>query len=423
MPSKTDLLDLIHDHPVEIGLWVGFRDLTELHNGWLRDFLFAKEDITRQAHRGSYKTTTLSIGLALFCILHPNKDALFFRKTDSDTREVVEQVANILRTGAMQEIVRTIYGRELLLTRATASEITTSLRGGPKGSSQLLGLGIKTSITGKHGDLVATDDIVNIKDRYSRAEREEIKRQYLELKNVVNRGGGRFINTGTPWHKDDAFSLMPNISRVDCYESGLMTAEEIRELRESMPASLFAANYELKHIAPEDVLFEDPKWESDAQLLEGGICHVDAAFGGGDSTAFTAINELQDGRVIVYGRRWDKHVDDCLDEILREKQNRLLGTTYMERNADKGYLAKELRSRGDVVQTYHEKQNKHIKISTHLKGRWKDLYFLEDTDPGYMEQVLEYNENASHDDCPDSLASLLRQTEQRVKIRTFREGL
>lgn len=56
-------------------------------------------------------------------------------------------------------------------------------------------MGIYASLTGKHADIVITDDIVNIKDRVSRAEREKTKLQYQELQNVKNRGG-RFINTG-----------------------------------------------------------------------------------------------------------------------------------------------------------------------------------------------------------------------------------
>ena len=37
------------------------------------------------------------------------------------------------------------------------------------GSPQLLGIGMKASITGKHADTVITDDICNITDRISKA--------------------------------------------------------------------------------------------------------------------------------------------------------------------------------------------------------------------------------------------------------------
>ena len=98
-----------------------------------------------------------------------------------------------------------------------------------------------------------TDDIVNLKDRISKAERDEIKLRYQELQNVKNRGG-KIFNTGTKWHKEDAVeTYMPNVKIYTCYDTGLMTRKEIEEIRNKMTPSLFAANYELKHIADEDL--------------------------------------------------------------------------------------------------------------------------------------------------------------------------
>ena len=79
--SKQSVLDLLWYNPVEIGKWVGFKDLTEMHNEWLRGFLYDKEDQTLQGHRGSYKTTTLSLFLALHAVIYPNETAMLFRKT------------------------------------------------------------------------------------------------------------------------------------------------------------------------------------------------------------------------------------------------------------------------------------------------------------------------------------------------------
>ena len=112
------------------------------------------------------------------------------------------------------------------MERSTQSEVSTNLRQGVSGASQLLGLGCGGSLTGKHADRIFTDDIINVKDRVSAAERNRIKLIYQELQNIRNRGG-RIFNTGTPWHKDDAFQLMPNIVRYDCYSTGLITRDEL----------------------------------------------------------------------------------------------------------------------------------------------------------------------------------------------------
>lgn len=402
---QKDTIDLLTNNPVVIGKAIGFKDLTDLHNDWLKEWLYGYGDSTTQAHRGSFKTSDLSVFLALFLLIYRNKNVIFLRKTDSDVAEVIRTTARIARSGAFQKIGRTLYGITPMVLKETASEIHTNLYNGVSGASQILGIGLGGSLTGKHADIVVTDDIVNIKDRISKAERDRTKLMYMELQNIKNRGG-RIINTGTPWHKDDAFTLMPNIKKYDCYTTGLMTEEEIMDLRNSMSPSLFSANYELKHIADENALFTNAQFTK--ELPTDGIAHIDAGYGGEDATAFTVL-AVKGGNLIVYGRKYQSHVDNCIDDILRLKAKYRAGTTWCEKNADKGYLAKELINRGDLAKTYHEKMNKHIKISTYLKENWSRVYFTEDTDPNYIAEVLDYNEHALHDDCPDSLASAIRQ--------------
>lgn len=407
-------LNLIKTEPYKFGHWTGFNDLTGLHNDWLKSFLFSKEDQTLLAHRGSYKTTTLAIAIAFLIVLYPQKNIIFFRKTDTDVTEIINQVSKLLQSAYFMKLVFVLYGVTLLLIKDTNGEIDTNLHANNKGTSQLVGMGIGTSITGKHADIVITDDIVNISDRVSRAERERTKLQYQELQNVKNRGG-RFINTGTPWHKDDAIALMPNVKRFDCYSTGLITKEQLKALRDSMTPSLFAANYELKHIADEDAMFSAPHYTDKVELIYNGICHIDASYGGKDGTAFTIIKEQQGGRMVAYGKRWNKHVDDCISEILALIEHYQGGTIAVETNGDKGYLAKQLRERGAYTDEYHEKTNKYIKIASYLRKYWHDIEWLDDTDPNYMAEVLDYTENAEHDDAPDSAASLIRNIKSRTK--------
>ena len=174
-----------------------------------------------------------------------------------------------------------------------------------------------------------------------------------------------------------------------------------------MEASLFSANYELRHIASEDIIFSNPKTNADPALVEQGICHLDSAFYGEDYTAFTIVNK-HDGIYYVYGKCWRKNVDDVLDNICEIRKSFNAGRIYTELNADKGMIAKELVKRGERTSTYHERMNKYIKITTYLKGAWEDVVFVQGTDKKYIEQICDFNENAEHDDCPDSLASILR---------------
>lgn len=422
--DKAQIYNLLATEPIKIGVWCGFRDLGELHNKWLKAFLYGKEDMTLQGHRGSYKTTVVSLFLALNHVLRPNQNTMFFRKTDADVGEVMRQTAAILESSVMRQIVLTLWDKDLKLTKRTDSELSTSIKATARGASPIIGLGINTSITGKHADIIVTDDIVNVNDRTSRAERERTKRQYMELQNVKNRGG-RFINTGTPWHKEDAFMLMPNIHKFDCYSTGMMTKEQIQQTRSKMTDSLFAANYELKHIADEQALFREPKYTSNVESIHNGRAHIDAAYGGEDWTAYTIMKQTENG-FVGFGKVWHKHVDECLGEIEVLHKYYHAGSISCETNGDKGYLAKELREKKFVVHPYPEHMNKYIKIASHLKSAWDNIEWLDDTDPEYMIQILDYTENAEHDDAPDSAASLIRQYEKnptitpKIKPRAFR---
>ena len=211
MMTRTEAVNFLIKKPYKFAHLLGFNKLTKLHNGWMKKMLKAKNDHTLQAHRGSYKTTCVSVVLALLIILLPNKRILFMRKTDSDVKEIIKQVQNILMDPHTQVFVQAIYGVQLKLVTASATEVTTNLTTDVKGTSQLVGIGTGASLTGKHFDIIFTDDIVNVQDRISKAERDHTKIIYQELQNIKNRGG-RIFNTGTPWHKDDAFSLMPDRS-------------------------------------------------------------------------------------------------------------------------------------------------------------------------------------------------------------------
>ena len=404
--TRQRAIAILKDEPIRLGWAVGFNDLKPMHNDWMHDMITARQDRLLQAHRGSYKTTCVSVALACIIVLLPNRKTMFMRKTDSDVKEVIRQVQNILMSSYMQGLAELIHSKPVVLTTASGTEINTNLAQDSKGAVQLYGCGISGSLTGKHFDFIFTDDIVNVQDRISKAERDHTKMIYQELQNIRNRGG-RIYNTGTPWHKDDAFSLMPEPQKYDCYKTKLISPEQLETIRRSMTASLFAANYELRHIASDDIIFDNPIRGAEPALAEQGICHIDAAYGGEDYTAFTVCRKAG-GKYYVFGKLWQKNVDDVQDEIIRLRKAFNAGKIYCENNGDKGYLAKALRSKGERVSVYHENMNKFVKITSYLKSEWENVQFVAGTDEAYINQVCDYNENAEHDDAPDSLASAVR---------------
>lgn len=388
---------------------IGFDLITPFHNEWIQKLLWKDDDYTLQAHRDSYKTTCLIVAVTLMVVLRTEKTTLLLRKESSSTMEFVRAVRRCLLHPVTQEIAEFMYGSQIELIKDTQTELHTNLfkNDGAK-ESQLVADGIRSfAITGKHFNRIYTDDIVTLKDRISNAERIQTDNVYQELQNIRTKDGV-ILNTGTPWHKMDTFRLMPPPEVWTIYDTGLFDEDGIKKKRNSMTASLFSANYELKHVADEDCLFPNPKYES--YPFVDGIAHLDASYGGDDTTAFTVMCK-KDGKLHGYGKIWKSHVQNHYNEIVSLLQKYKAGTLYMERNADKGYVAKEMTPLYPNISTYSEHMNKHIKISTYLKSAWDNIYWANETDPEYMEQIVDYQENQGHDDAPDSASCLTRKLE------------
>lgn len=406
---------------------MGYDRLVEpLHDRWIREMVMGHRDMTLQAHRGAYKTTCVEVALWLLAVTSPDLTIGFFRKASDDVDEVMRSVSRMLSSDVSALVTETIYGRAARVVEESSTSVSTDLSASVSGAPQISGYGIGGSVTGKHYDVIFTDDIVTIRDRASRSERERTKAFYRELQNVRNRGG-RIVNTGTPWHRDDAFGIMPEAERWPWDRTGLVSREEAGELRASMTRSLFAANYELRHVAEEGSVFDgEPATFADASLLHDGIMHVDAAYGGRDGTAVTCIR-WHDGRPYVHGELYrETHVDRCMGRIAELHDRLRLGTVWCERNADKGYLADRMRDMGLNVSTYQESANKFVKISTHARGRWRDLMRLDspsDASAAYWDEVMDYCEGAEHDDAPDSLACAIRLHDDAPRVHILRGGV
>ena len=57
--------------------------------------------------------------------------------------------------------------------------------------------------------------------------------------------------------------------------------------------------------------------------------------------------------------------------------------------------------------------NKYVKISSYRRKWWGNIVFLEGTDRAYINQIMDYTEDAEHDDAPDSAASMCRLLDNR----------
>lgn len=155
-----------------------------------------------------------------------------------------------------------------------------------------------------------------------------------------------------------------------------------------------------------------PQYTDDIPRIYDGIAHIDAAYGGADGTALT-LGCRRGDTLYLYGRLWQRHVD-TLQEVIAHECGRLrCSPLYMETNADKGFLGREMRKHDIITRMYSEHQNKFFKIASFLHKWWGNVVFLNGTDKGYIDQIMTFCEGAEHDDAPDSAACVCRILDRR----------
>jgi hypothetical protein len=225
------------------------------------------------------------------------------------------------------------------------------------------------------------------------------------------------MNIGTPWHKFDAWTILPKPLLYPISETGLLSKKEIENKQAHTTPSLFAANYLLKHEADSEALFSDLANEAPWKFGNSAIVygHVDAAYGGGHYTALTFMSRLPNGQIQVTGWAFQDSVKDKIVWIQEKCKRYNCRRLFNETNPDKGYTADLLEKNEDGkksslrVTRYSESMNKNIKIVSYLKEYWDALVWDENIDSEYLEQVVDYRTGQEPDDAPDSASSLLRE--------------
>lgn len=371
-----------------------------------------------QAHRGSYKTTAIIIVGAIWYLTFVNYDHTIgtLRKSDTEAQKIGRTVREHFEGPNLRVVYEYLFRIKSLKTSSWSnSSITLSVKKShtPEGSFEARGK--STSITGTHWDVILPDDLVTLKDRVSQAERESTKEIIYELENNVLNPGGLICYSGTPWHKMDAWEKMPKPVQYPIGSIALphVTPEYIKKLKSRTPASLYAANYELKHIASEKAEFSDPIYGPWPARSKKVTAWLDPSYSGADTTALCIYAESKEGTHHVRGFVWPEHVEQCYVKIINRLQKYNAGTLYVETNADKGYSKKDLSLKWTPVIGRNENANKHVKITSFIKKNWDKLLFADDMEEEdenlFIAQVLDYQEGLEPDDAPDAMASLLRE--------------
>lgn len=406
----------IREHPHLLGLLGGKTLLTEMHSDWIRYIWDTNQDRALKAHRGSYKSTSIiEVGVPWHLLWNPSDRIAIIRKTYTAAAEVVRSIANLMENPMVRPLFEKAWGQKWKFDVKREGKLNLSVKATSTPQLSIEALGLDSNIVGKHYDWVICDDFIDINDRVSEAERKKTKLLIQEIRsNIIDRGKPTsFI--GTPWHRDDAWTLLPPALEYPLHATGLVSPEQQIALKEKTTPILFACNYELRFEAEDDLIFKDPhigKWHSGLSNVKG---HVDAAFQGEHWNALTLMGQLPDGRINAVGFAFHGNIKDWLSFVAMKLVQYGCTQFLIEDNADKGFVADALKlnpalkASGLWIDTYHETTNKHVKIATYLYESWKLIEWAAETDPIYLEMCKDYREKQEPDDCPDSAASLLRE--------------
>lgn len=414
-------IQTLYDYPHILGWICGKPDLSEVHSEWiwyLWDPLVTDHRALR-AHRGSYKTTALGVIAPIWWWLFHDPDSRIFiiQKDFTKAANIVETVHAIMQTPEVMSLFEYVHGivPKAKIKRKELISYNFKRNFTPEGSINAFGL--DGGLVGKHGDKLYCDDFTTIKDRLSAAEREWTKQILMDIMTNIVDPGKSVALSGTPWHRDDAWTICPTPRDYSVYDLDILTPEEIEKKRRTTTSSLWAANYELKFISDDSALFREPVREEWRQKgIDPPRAHLDAAFDGDHYCALTIMARRMDGKLQARGWTYAGNVKTWKHEVSMLCKRFGVKKLYIEDNPDKGYTADDLRSEGLPVQTYTETMNKDIKISTFLLEAWPDIVWDPGTDDEYLNQIIDYRERQEPNDAPDSAASLVRACYAKHKL-------
>jgi len=404
----------IKHNPHLLGKLIGYNKLIDLHSDWIKECWDTKGSHGLMAFRGSYKTSSVVVtGSIRFFLFFPSTRILLVRKTHEEACKVVKAVSRAFDKPELQALFASAHGGifpEKIIDKT--DELLFNFKQTATIEPSLTAKGIKDAITGAHFDVIIADDIIGLQDKISRAERESVKENIRELAGNIADPESLSIWLGTKWAKGDGWDVIESFTFVKKYPESKYNTFIPKKLMEEkwkrLTPFLKAINYELELTDDESLLFHEPKYgtfDKETWRTKKVVVHIDAAYGGGDTCALTI---MADG----YGIGWvfAGNVLDWYSFITQKYKEYHCSEILMESNADKGFLAKDLQEKGLKCVTYSEHTNKQVKIQTYLYQLWNDIIWDEQTDPEYMNQILDWKPDGNgYDDAPDSAASLLRE--------------
>lgn len=432
--AKIELMDLIINSPEELGKLVGFSRLTPMHGKWIKDMwddLEKGEDRSMQAHRGSYKTSSVTqVGGFRQLLIEPDARIAILRYTVTDSVAITRVMRNWFKLPVMEALLTGApFNMDLRESKASEDNLQWEFKSNKsQKEGNLDSWGITGSLTGYHYDYIMCCDIVTMEDRISNARRDRVRMGLREVRTNIKDPDSHVLMEGTPWHQRDAWVDFPPMAKYDVYTTGLLDEAQIKRKKDVLTTVEFGCNYELEHLHSEDQIFATPTYAKWIPLRTKSFIHIDAKYDGDHAWALTLGQLLPNGKWQMRGWSGLDHIDNHTAWIIELCVVYNVREVKAEYNADKGYFIKELKKRSSSepkcrarFRNYTESMNKHVKIQTFGKANWGQVVWCDlmqdsanypdDNKNGYfyMTMITDYIDGEDLNDSPDSFGTWCRE--------------
>ena len=189
----------LREHPHLIGHLLGKTKLQEMHSEWIRQVWESPVHNTLQAHRGAYKTTSITeVGCIWWLLFHPNDRIGLIRKPYTEAARTLKAISRYMKTEVMQSLFGYAHGVIPVAVTRQENSVTYNFKASITKEGNLDAFGTDSALTGSHYDKILCDDVVTLRDRISSAERRKTAEALHEiLANVID-PGKQVMVIGTP---------------------------------------------------------------------------------------------------------------------------------------------------------------------------------------------------------------------------------
>lgn len=395
--------------------------------------------------RGTFKSSVVTIGFALQCILNdPNWRVLIDSETYSKAKAFLSEVKGHLENNKkFRDIYFTIYGKypddnkRNTSVRWTDSQLDLSCRTKDTKEASFTVSGVDKSINGMHFDLIIGDDLHSETNVTNKEQIEKVKQHYKLLLALLD-PGRYLIIIGTRWHhfdmyhhliKDEEFRFNFYIRKAVNDDGSLLfperlTKQYLADQRKSLGSYLYSCQYMNTPVDDEDATFKQSyfitrKWELIKDIPINWYMSVDPSWPGKTSdyaaicvAGYDAMSNLYVRYIVREKIKYGELINKIFELFTTLKPKEIVMETIASANSIQYMLSQEMKRRSFQLPIQYisgRNTNKEVRIEG-LEPFYKYhrvIHVAECPNREALEDELREFPVGENDDMIDALATIL----------------